>query len=422
MKLELDILNIQDVRFGEKTTVNDGVLFINKEGLKTLLAKDKRFSKVDIDVAQPGESCRLAQVFDLVEPRTKAAGTGENFPGILSKIRTTGVGRTRVLRGTAVVTIGYQIGPRGMVVDMSGLGAEMGIYSRLQNIALLCYPTDGLSRPDYQNALRLAGLKAAVYLAEAGQEIKADEVEVYNLGSLDEVSNGMEHLPRVAYIYQIHALQQGVVPNEPIFYGDNASKLLPTIVHPNEILDGAIVRNYWCRGHETYSIQNHPIILELYKRHGKDLCFAGVVITTAYATELERERAAVLAAKLVKWVLGADGVILTKTGGGAPHIDLAQTCDACEELGVKTTLIVQDESKGESSDTALLFSTKHADAIVNVGSYDGLITLPAVERVIGGPVIIDNNGPADGEIVVPVYTLSGAMNQIGASKLMVREV
>ena len=309
-----------------------------------------------------------------------------------------------------------------MLVDMSGPGAAMGIYAKLQNIALLCRPGDGVARPDYQNALRLAGLKAAVYLADAGQELQADEIEVYHLGSLAEVGKGMEQLPRVAYIYQIHALQQGIVSNEPIFYGDNVAKLLPTIVHPNEVLDGAIVQGYRGRGQETYSVQNHPVIQGLYNRHGKELCFVGVVATVAQATEPERERAAAMAAKLVKSVLGADGAILTKIGGGAPHIDMGQTCEACEELGVKTVVIVQDESHGESSEGALLFNTPWADAIVNVGSYDRLIILPAVEKVIGGPVTFGGNRPAEGEIEVPVYLLSGAMNQIGASRLMVREV
>jgi len=422
MKLELDILNIKDVQFAGKTKVSDGVLYINRQELQGLLEKDKRLSRVEIELAHPSENCRLVQVFDVTEPRAKMGGTGENFPGILGRLKTVGEGRTRVLRGTAVVTVDYTLGANGMVIDMSEPGADMGIYAKLQNIALLCRPADGVARPDYQYALRLAGLKAAVYLAEAGQKLHADEVEVYNLGTLDEVGREMEHLPRVAYIYQIHYLQQGIVPNEPIFYGDNVAKLLPTVVHPNEILDGAIVQGYRGRGQETYSIQNHPVIQELYNKHGKELCFVGVVATVPHPTEPERKRAVAMAAKLLKSVLGADGAILTKIGGGAPHTDMGETCEACEELGVKTVVIVQDESRGESSDGALLFNTPLADAIVNVGSYDAPIVLPAVEKVIGGPVTFSGNRPAEGEIEEPAYRLSGIMNQIGASRLVVREV
>jgi len=61
---------------------------------------------------------------------------------------------------------------------MSGPGADMGIYAKFQNIVLLCRPVDGIARPDYQNALRIAGLKAAVYLAEAAKDLRADEIEV----------------------------------------------------------------------------------------------------------------------------------------------------------------------------------------------------------------------------------------------------
>lgn len=422
MNLELDILNIKDVRFGEKTTVSsDRVLSINRKELQELVAEDKRFSQVDIELVHPGDNCRIVQVFDLTEPRIKL-DTGENFPGIIGRLRTVGEGRTCVLRGTAVVTIDYTGGARGMLFDMSGPGAEIGVYSKLHNVVLLCHPVDGIERVDYQLGLRIAGLKAALYLAEAGKGLQADEVEVYNLGSLAEVGKGMENLPRVAYVYQIQPLQLAAGPSEPVFYGDNTAGMLPTIVHPNEVLDGAIMRGFWGRGQETYSVQNHAMIKELYKRHGKELCFVGVVVVVATATETHRDRSAMMAAKLVKSVLGADGAVLTKIGGGAPHIDLGQTAEACEELGVKTTVVVQEESYDMTSEGAMLFSGRLADAIVNVGSYDRPVTLPAVGRVLGGPVLFRGNRPAEGEIEIPIFLLCGAMNQIGATNLIVREV
>ena len=424
MRLELDILNIKDVQFAGKTTISDRVLYINRHELQELLQQDKRFSKVDIELVHPGEHCRIVQVFDVTEPRGKMGGTGENFPGVLGRLETVGEGRTRVLRGAAVVTIDYTSGPRGLLIDMWGPGTGLGPYGNLQNVVLLCRPANEITRHDYQNALRTAGLKAAVYLAEAAKDLQADEIEVYNLEPLSGAGKGLEHLPRIAYVYQIHSLQQSADKplNEPIFYGDNVSKLLPTIVHPNEILDGAIIRGYFCQGQETYSIQNHPMVRELYNRHGKDLCFVGVVITVAQSTEPERERAAAMAAKLVKSVLGADGAILTKIGGGAPHVDLAQTCELCEELGVKTSVVVADLSTDATSEGALLFNTPRADAIVNVGDFSGATTLPPMERVVGGPVTFRNGNPAEGEIEVINHLINGAMSQLGASRWMMREV
>ncbi len=103
MKLELDVLNIKDVQFAEKTTISGKVLYINRQELQELLQQDKRLGKVDIELTHPGESCRILQVVDVVEPRAKISGTSGDFPGALSKAGTAGDGKTCVLRGVAVV-------------------------------------------------------------------------------------------------------------------------------------------------------------------------------------------------------------------------------------------------------------------------------------------------------------------------------
>jgi hypothetical protein len=237
----------------------------------------------------------------------------------------------------------------------------------------------------------------------------------------------MENLPRVAYIYQIHSLQQPIPKNLnwPIFYGDDVRKLLPTIVHPNEVLDGAVIGGYTGHGIETHTIQNHPIIQELYKRHGKDLCFAGVVVTVAQITEPERERLAVISAKLARTVLGADAAVLTKIGGGAPHVDLAQTCEKSEELGIKTALIAVDQSVVGDCKNALLFNIPQANAVVNAGSMDSLVTLPAVKKVIAAPQTFMFSGKsesAEEEIHIIPWALCGCVSHVGASKMMMREI
>lgn len=425
MNLQFDIIHIHDVAFSEKTSAGQGVLTINRRELQEMLEQDSRFGRVDIELAHAGASCRIVRVFDVTEPRAKMGGTGVNFPGAMARLETAGEGRTRVLRGSAVVTLDHSPGPsRGMVIDMSGPGAEWGLYGHLQSVVLLCYPAGGVSRFEYQKALRVAGLRAAVYLAEATMDLKGDETEVFDLGPLSQAGKGLEGLPRVAYVFQIHSLQQSVEKpqDEPIFYGDNVSGLLPTIVHPNEVLDGAILRGYYCQGAETYTIQNHPIIRELYKRHGKELCFAGVVITVAQYTQPERERSAVIASNLVKSVLGADGVILTKIGGGAPHIDLAETLDRCEALGVKGAVVVADQSTDGSTEGALLFNTPKADAIVNVGSFSGSFSLPAVEKLIGGPMTLRGRPVDEGETEIMTTGLCGGSSQLGASKQIMYEI
>jgi sarcosine reductase len=429
MNLELESVDIKDVRFAGKTAIDKGILFINKRELQEILQKDRRFGSVDIDLAHPGESCRIVSVFDVVEPRAKVIGTGQNFPGVLGKMETAGKGRTRVLRGASVVTIDYTSNEKeripvyqSRIIDMVGPGVDLGLFGRLQNIVLLCTPARDISRYDYWHALRLAGLKAAVYLAEASQSIPADSVKAYYLESLAQNSKGLEHLPRIAYIYQFFGLQHssGDKPlYEPIFYGDNVNKLLPTIVHPNEILDGGLVRGYAYGGAaETYDIQNHPIVLELYNRHGIDLCFAGVVLTVGQATEPERDRSVAIAAKLVKHVLAADGVIITRLGGGATNVDLAQTAGLCEQLGVKT--VICNSILGATSDESLVFNSPAVDAIVGIGSLASPVNLPSVDKLIGKPLQFGDK-QANDSITISIHLINGAMNAIGASKIRTRE-
>ncbi len=137
---------------------------------------------------------------------------------------------------------------------------------------------------------------------------------------------------------------------------------MPTIVHPNEILDGALMFSYSAF---TWFAQNHPVILELYRRHGKDLWFAGVVLTVAPAVVAEKERHAFLNARLAKEVLNADGIIATKIGGGAVDTDLMMTYTRAEEMGMKATLIIMERYP----DTGITFVPENVNALVTPGSH-----------------------------------------------------
>jgi glycine reductase len=272
-----------------------------------------------------------------------------------------------------------------------------------------------VGRGEYHAAIRLAGLRAAVHLARAARDAAPDAVEVFDLPPPTRVPAALEHLPRVAYVFQIHSHQRPTGLDEGILYGDPVRRMLPTLVHPNEVLDGAVVRGFMGRNATMYAIQNHPVIRALYAEHGRALWFAGVILTVAQATEPERVRSASLAAGQVAHVLGADGAVFTKIGGGAPHVDMAQTAAQCEALGVKTTLIVEDMSTDGSQEGMLLFDFPGIDALVNVGSGQEALVLPAVDRVVGG-------GPDEarlrGELRITHGGLCGAIEQIGSARLV----
>jgi glycine reductase len=118
--------------------------------------------------------------------------------------------------------------------------------------------------------------------------------------------------------------------------------MVPVLLHPNEWLDGALVTSHSSRGVETYFYQKHPVLTALYRWHreGK-ITLVGTIATMAGSDNDDRPRNCMLAAQQAKWALGADGVILTKYGGGAPHADMALTARLCEQFGMRTTVQVE---------------------------------------------------------------------------------
>jgi len=146
------------------------------------------------------------------------------------------------------------------------------------------------------------------------------------------------NLPKIAYISDI-AHTNNPAPQDyhtnttiPILYGASASGLLATIVHPNDYIDGVAPCS---KGDTAYCMVNDPFIMELYKRHGVDLCFVGVVLTQHLTEPTSVNAANQMAVNLVRDILGADAAIMHKPGGGAPHLHVANVCRLLEDTGVK---------------------------------------------------------------------------------------
>ena len=353
---------------------------------------------------------------NVVAPRAKLEG-GEDFPGVVGGVARAGQGTTLALEGVAVVATDQQTDNVGTlaVIDMAGPNAELSAFGRTRNLVISAWPAPGTERSDYLAAVRLAALKTAVCLARAAREAPPDRVEVFELPPSPRVPPELAHLPRVAYVFQIHSHQRPTGVDEGILYGDPVRRMLPTIVHPNEVLDGAVLRGFMGRSVTTWATQNHPMIKALYAQHGRTLWFAGVVVTVAQATEPERVRSAFLAAGLVAHTLGADGAVLTKIGGGAPHVDMAQAASQCEALGVRTTAVVEDMSTDGSAEGMLLFDLPGVDSLVNVGSSQEPLTLPAVDRVVGAD---DLAAKLLGETRATYGGLCGAIEQVGTTRVM----
>ena len=92
MRLELDLTHIKDVRFGPRTEIDGGLLLVGRDALVQLLEQEPLFERVEIELAHPGESCRIIHVLDVLEPRYRI--NGANFPGALDDFAPVGDGRT----------------------------------------------------------------------------------------------------------------------------------------------------------------------------------------------------------------------------------------------------------------------------------------------------------------------------------------
>ena len=366
MKLELGKIFIKDIRFAEKTALQDGVLSVSKDDLREVALSEEKIKTVSFDIAKPGESVRITPVKDVIEPRIKVEGRGGVFPGVISGVDTVGSGKTYCLKGMAVVTAGPIVGFQEGVIDMSGPGADYTPFSKTLNLVVLCEPKEGTEAHDYERAVRMVGLKIATHLAELSKELSPDETQTYETLDLLEGMKAYPDLPRVAYVQMLQS--QGLL-HDTYVYGVDAKKILPTILYPTEDMDGAILSGNCvsaCDKNPTYVHENNPVIEELFKQHGKTINFVAHVITNENVYLPDKERSSNQTAKLCK-MLHLDGVVVSEEGFGNPDTDLIMNCKKIEAEGIKTVLITDEYAGRDGKSQSLADADKAADALVTAG-------------------------------------------------------
>jgi len=423
LRLEVGKIYVKDVQFGTATKVENGVLYVNKEELLKEIGGDERLKSIDFEIARPGDETRIIPVKDVIEPRVKVEGKGGIFPGFVSKVDMVGSGKTHVLKGAAVVTTGHVVGFQEGIIDMSGEGAKYTAFSKTNNLVIICEPADGVKQHEHEEALRMVGFKAATYLGEAGRNITPDEVKVYETLPLLEQVKQYPDLPKVVYVYMLQT--QGLL-HDTYVYGVDAKKIIPTFLYPTEVFDGAVVSGNCvsaCDKNPSYVHMNHPVIEDLYEKHGKDYNFLGCVITNENVYLADKERSSNMTAKLVQF-LGADAVIISEEGFGNPDADLVMNCNKISDLGIKTVLITDEYAGQDGASQSLADSTPKGDAVVTAGNANEVIILPAMKKVIGHPdaanIIAGGHVGSlreDGSIEAELQVITGATSEVGFNTL-----
>jgi len=381
MRLDVGNFYVKDINFGDVTQFADGVLTVNAEEAIAALNPEGNLKNVELDVARPGENVRILPIKAAVAPRARADGRAA-FPGYTGDMASCGEGELYAIENMSVMAVGKYGGWMEGVVDMSGPGQPLSPYGNILNLCFTAENTDCMIDQGQHANLhyRLGAHLLAEYIGKAVLGQSPEEWITY-----DTVDISDKKLPRVVMV-QLLSTFYDILGFDDLFYGNDCVQFVPTLIHPTEMLDGAL-----CSGslipagqhNSTYDYQNHPMVKKLLGEHGKAIDFAGVILTSIGPTIERKDRAAIRVADIAE-LLDADGAIYVQTSDGNPDIDFFKCIVALEEKKIKTVGICS-ESTGRDGTTqpSKVMLDARADAIVSTGNAAEVLELPKMEKVIG---------------------------------------
>ena len=400
MKLKIGNFYVKDIIFGETTKFEQGILQINKEEALRVVYEDENITDADLIIAKPGDKVRIVPVKEAIEPRYRVEG-GPVFPGVTGELMQAGNGTTYALKNSSVLVVGKKWGGfQDGLIDMSGEGAKYTLFSELLNICLVADTNEDFEKNEQQKknkALRWAGMRLSEYLGKTVANLEPEDIEVYELNPLTKRTEKENMLPNVAFVMQPQSQMEEMGYND-LVYGWDANHMLPTFMHPNEILDGAVISGSFmpCSSKwSTYDFQNYPMIKRLYEEHGKTINFVGVIMSNLNVALEQKERAALFVAQIAK-SLGVDAAVVAEEGYGNPDADFIACIVALENAGIKTVGLTNECTGRDGASQPLVTLDQKADAIVSCGNVSELIILPPMETVIGDLESLARDGLSGG--------------------------
>jgi sarcosine reductase len=381
----------------------------------TDLLGDASIEGAEVEIVAPGSSIRVTHVLDAVEPRIRP----DSRPAFPTQGKA-GEGRTNRLEGVVVLscldfaTEDRPLHEQESLVDLAGPGAVYTPFAEETCVVVTFGPPDNARNDEVEAHARGETLALAERLASATLKAEPQRIETFELREPDE------GLPRIAALIQLSDLG-------PLYYqyvyGKPAGQAgLPRAIDPAELLDGAVTcgEYHWAAmRNPTIFFQRNQLVRRLYREHAKRLSFAGVVLMRGYEQSADDKQCAAEAAARRAAELGADGVIITTDAGGNSHTDVMLTCRACEQAGIRTTVLLAEETDPESTRPILTDWVPEADSIVSTGNVEELVEEWRPERVLGGDTLLDGT-PASAAGPIPVRNYLGAANQMGQLRLGAR--
>ena len=283
---------------------------------------------------------------------------------------------------------------------MSGEGAAYTLFSELTNICLVADTNEDFEKREQQKknrAIRWAAMRLSEYLGKTVLNEKPEEIETFELAPVVTRKENEKKLPNVVFVLQAQSQMEEMGYND-LLYGWDTNHMVPTFMHPNEILDGAVISGSFmpCSSKwSTYDFQNFPMIKRLYKEHGKTINFLGIIMSNLNVALEQKDRSALFVTQIAK-SLGADAAIVAEEGYGNPDADFTACLVALEDAGIKTVGLTNECTGRDGASQPLVSLNQKANAIVSCGNVSELIRLKPMKTVIGELESLGRDGLSGG--------------------------
>lgn len=389
MRLEVGTFPVQETIFSRQTRWHNGVLEINREEILGLVLQDPHLKNAKVDIVRPGESARVISYADVVEPKVKVSGPGLAYPGICNRpTKMVGSGRTHRLAGFGVVEcidlsslppddrvhgwIRRQSGSPDPFFDMCPPN-NLTPYASLVNLCVTIAVPPSLATEDRHIAIHSAIMRIADRLAETTRDLQPPELEVFDMTPTPGLPGYVfiPHLSSNEWVGGSRSMQGMAV------YGQTRLSA-PWLLTPTEMLDGAVSQRH------SWTLANNPVVLTMCRDHMKKRFnfLACIIQRSNWTMQSEKEMAAERAAHLAKYI-GAQGAITTTDIRGQRFVETILTLQACEQWGIRTVLLTEEEDPEGGTAPPLLVYVPELKAVVSTGTGAVPSEFPPVKRVIG---------------------------------------
>ena len=135
-RLEVGVFPTHRLTFASRTHYDKGTLHIGCAALLATIAEPHAIGQIAVQLAHPGESCRIVHVLDAVAPMVKTSGRSTVYPGFFGTTVPAGSGRNHSLQGIAILVCATSpeptsgaLSPHEAIIDMSGPAAPYCAFS-----------------------------------------------------------------------------------------------------------------------------------------------------------------------------------------------------------------------------------------------------------------------------------------------------